>query len=182
MASSNSPQTDASDSNFTLQKSTMKKATSLTLAAALITQLTACGTLLYPERRGQSGGKVDLAVVAMDAVGLLFFFVPGVIAFAVDFVTGAIYLQGGGFAQLTDDELKQVAPEGKVDEAALKQLLEEKTDAEFSAAHLQAVPVISHEQLNNQLALYQTIELTPTLHTAKASIPSLGVAGTANRE
>lgn len=51
-----------------------------------------CGTVLHPERRGQSAGKLDWGVVALDAVGLFFFFVPGVIAFAVDFATGAIYL------------------------------------------------------------------------------------------
>lgn len=54
--------------------------------------LTGCGTILYPERRGQSAGPLDWKVVALDAVGLLFFFVPGVIAFAVDFTTGTIYL------------------------------------------------------------------------------------------
>ncbi|MEX0700704.1 MAG: hypothetical protein WD069_01270 [Planctomycetales bacterium] len=51
-----------------------------------------CGTVLHPERRGQPGGRLDWKIVALDAVGLLFFFVPGVIAFAVDFATGAIYL------------------------------------------------------------------------------------------
>ena len=55
--------------------------------------LTSCGTLLYPERRGQPpSGYLDAGVVALDAVGLLLFLVPGIIAFAVDFATGAIYL------------------------------------------------------------------------------------------
>jgi hypothetical protein len=30
--------------------------------------------------------------VVLNAIGLLFFFIPGIIAFAVDFSTGAIYL------------------------------------------------------------------------------------------
>jgi hypothetical protein len=51
-----------------------------------------CGTLLYPARKGQPAGRLDWGVVALDAVGLLFFFVPGVIAFAVDFNNGTIYL------------------------------------------------------------------------------------------
>jgi hypothetical protein len=51
-----------------------------------------CGTILYPERRGQPAGRLDWGIVALDAVGLLFFFVPGVIAFAVDFNNGTIYL------------------------------------------------------------------------------------------
>jgi hypothetical protein len=54
--------------------------------------LTSCGTLLYPERRGQPAGRLDVGVVVLDGIGLLVFFVPGIIAFAVDFATGAIYL------------------------------------------------------------------------------------------
>ena len=77
-------------------------------AALLITQVTACGTLLYPERRGQTNGQIDVGVAALDAIGLLFFFVPGVVAFGVDFITGAIYLPGGGLASLTEDELNSI--------------------------------------------------------------------------
>jgi len=67
----------------------------LALAASLALSLTSCGTLLYPERRGQPIGRLDLGVVALDGVGLLLFFVPGVVAFAVDFATGAIFLPSG---------------------------------------------------------------------------------------
>jgi hypothetical protein len=62
----------------------------LLVMLALIT--TSCGTLLYPERRGQPAGRLDAGVVALDAVGLLCFLIPGVIAFAVDFADGTIYL------------------------------------------------------------------------------------------
>lgn len=55
-------------------------------------QLMGCGTLMYPERRGQRGGRLDVGVTILDAVGLLFFVIPGVIAFAVDFSNGTIYL------------------------------------------------------------------------------------------
>ena len=61
-------------------------------AAGLAVHLASCGTILHPERRGQPPGRLDPGIVILDAVGLLFFFVPGVIAFAVDFATGAIYL------------------------------------------------------------------------------------------
>lgn len=63
-------------------------------AAALgsVGSLSGCGLLLYPERRGQPGGRLDWGVVLLDGIGLLLFFIPGVIAFAVDFATGAIYL------------------------------------------------------------------------------------------
>ncbi len=59
--------------------------------AALLLQ-TACGTLIYPERRGQSKGDIDPTVVIMDGLLLLLFIIPGAIAFVVDFNTGAIYL------------------------------------------------------------------------------------------
>ena len=54
-----------------------------------------CGTIFYPERKGQPAGPIDWKIVALDGIGLLFFFVPGVIAFAVDFNNGAIYLPPG---------------------------------------------------------------------------------------
>lgn len=62
------------------------------IMASMVLTLTSCGTLIHPERRGQPAGRLDPAIVVLDAVGLLLFFVPGVIAFAVDFSTGAIYL------------------------------------------------------------------------------------------
>jgi hypothetical protein len=65
------------------------------LSVVLITQLFGCGTLIYPERRGQKTGRVDVGIALLDALWLLVFIVPGVVAFAVDFTTGAIYLPGG---------------------------------------------------------------------------------------
>lgn len=62
------------------------------LKASVLVAMAGCGTILHPERRGQEAGPLDWNVVALDAVGLLFFFVPGVIAFAVDFNNGTIYL------------------------------------------------------------------------------------------
>jgi len=55
-------------------------------------QLMGCGTLMYPERRGQRGGSLDAGVAILDGIGLLFGIIPGVIAFAVDFSNGTIYL------------------------------------------------------------------------------------------
>ncbi len=72
----------------------MKWATRLA-CVALIGSLgfqTACGTLFYPERRGQERGQIDPTVAILNGLGLLLFLVPGIIAFAVDFHTGAIYL------------------------------------------------------------------------------------------
>ena len=65
------------------------------ISAVLIVELAGCGTILYPERKGQKGGRIDPGIAVLDGLGLLFFIIPGVIAFAVDFTTGAIYLPGG---------------------------------------------------------------------------------------
>lgn len=80
----------------------MRQTTRITAAVLLLalgTQL-ACGTILYPERRGQRGGRIDPAVAIMDGIGVLLFVIPGLAAFAVDFATGAICLPGGRRAEV----------------------------------------------------------------------------------
>ncbi|MBF0489541.1 MAG: hypothetical protein HQL15_02850 [Candidatus Omnitrophica bacterium] len=72
------------------------------LIVLLVFQLTGCGTLFYPERRGQRGGHLDAGVVILDGIGLLFFLIPGIIAFAVDFSNGTIYLPGGRYGHLRE--------------------------------------------------------------------------------
>ena len=72
-----------------------KRCICLSVVVLLIAQLLGCGTLIYPERRGNNGSKVDIQVAILDGLGLLLFIIPGVIAYAVDFTTGAIYLPGG---------------------------------------------------------------------------------------
>jgi len=71
------------------------RALSLGLCAALGLQLGGCGTILYPERRGQTSGHVDTGVAVMDGLWCLLFIIPGVVAFIVDFGNGAIYEPGG---------------------------------------------------------------------------------------
>lgn len=86
----------------------MKKTLSAMMIAVLFFTCS-CGTILYPERRGQGRGKIDIGVVLLDGLGLLIYLVPGLIAFGVDFATGAIYLPPG------DDygDLEAI-PEGKI--------------------------------------------------------------------
>lgn len=98
------------------------------VAAALFTQLTACGTLFYPDRRGQIEGKIDPVVAALDAIGILFYVIPGLIAFAVDFATGAIYLPDGQTAQVAPEALREaVTADGKVDSVRLKSIIARET-------------------------------------------------------
>jgi hypothetical protein len=47
---------------------------------------------MHPERKGQREGSIDAGVAILDGIGLLFFIIPGVIAYAVDFSNGTIYL------------------------------------------------------------------------------------------
>lgn len=64
------------------------------LTVALAFHVSGCGTLLYPERKGQKDGKIDTTVALLDCIGLLLFVIPGVIAFIIDFNNGTIYLPG----------------------------------------------------------------------------------------
>jgi len=82
-------------------------------AAGSVSLVAGCGMILHPERRGQPpGGGLDWSIVALDGIGLLLFFIPGVIAFAVDFATGAIFLPPPGYADAgtpaTDEQLVEV--------------------------------------------------------------------------
>lgn len=90
-------------------------------------QLSACGYLLHPERNGQTSGRLDAAVVVLDAIGLFFYVVPGVVAFAVDISTGAIYLAPGeesvlekhgkptGYIEATPSSLENKLSEDQMD-------------------------------------------------------------------
>jgi len=109
----------------------MKMRNQRVVAAALTTclMLTGCGTLLHPERKGQISGRIDPAIAALNGVGLLFFFVPGVIAFAVDFSNGTIYLPAGrsaanGQSDTQSEEVIQISFEGHPDRAELAQIIQ----------------------------------------------------------
>lgn len=95
------------------------------LIAVLLTQITACGTLFWPDRRGQIEGKIDPLVAGLDAIGILFYVIPGLIAFGVDFATGAIYQEGGKTAQVAPEKLQQaIGADGKVDRSKLQAILQ----------------------------------------------------------
>jgi hypothetical protein len=80
----------------------------LTLVAAIALFSTSCGTLLYPERRGQPpGGPLDPGVVILDALGLLFFIIPGVVAFIIDFSNGTIYLPPPAYGYVPHQTLRR---------------------------------------------------------------------------
>lgn len=65
------------------------------LGLSLLLPLQSCGTLMFSERSGRDSGRLDPNVLILDGFGLLFFVLPGLVAFAVDYTTGALYLPEG---------------------------------------------------------------------------------------
>ncbi|MCK9174457.1 MAG: hypothetical protein M0O96_04180 [Desulforhopalus sp.] len=112
---------------------------SLLVGFAIMLSVISCGTILYPERRGQTAGHIDAGVAVLDCIGLLFFFVPGVIAFAVDFTTGAIYLPGGSSrlvlhpSDLQDARILQV-PAGSLTLHDIEAVVEKETGQKIDLA------------------------------------------------
>ncbi|MCR4508647.1 polyribonucleotide nucleotidyltransferase [Pseudomonas sp. 32.2.56] len=122
------------------------------LVATLLTQLTACGTLFFPDRRGQIEGRIDPVVAGLNAIGILFYVIPGLIAFGIDFASGAIYLPGGLTSQVDPQDLQNVVDaDGKIDAAKLKALIEMQTGHSLP---LDDPRLIQHSGSAEQLAAY----------------------------
>ena len=140
-----------------LQLSRVRRCVSLALITLLLSQLLACGTILYPDRRGQAAGRLDLDIVVLDAIGLLFFIVPGVVAFAVDFATGTIYLPKGGHSKVlhfSDAELRSVPMDGRTPDA-IEALVEDELGVDFDlgAPEVLVVPAANSAELKRLLPL-----------------------------
>jgi hypothetical protein len=127
--------------------------TGLALAA---TSLSACGTIMYPERKGQIDGELDSTVLILDGIGLLLFLVPGVIAFAVDFSNGTIYLPGTQKTRRRADatEIREVAYTGNLTEARLDRIWTDAYgyNAPFKVSDLERRPVDSPDVLKTEFA------------------------------
>ncbi|MFF7706178.1 polyribonucleotide nucleotidyltransferase [Pseudomonas sp. NPDC007930] len=122
------------------------------LVATLLTQLVGCGTLFWPDRRGQIEGQIDPVIAVLDAVGLLFYVIPGVIAFGVDIATGAIYLPNGTHAQVDPAKLRPaVQPDGSVDRTRLQAILQQELGRHLP---LDDPRLIEHRGSTEQLASY----------------------------
>ena len=79
---------------------------------------TGCGYLLYPGRRGRTGGRVDVLVLIIDLLWLIPGLIPGLICLVVDFTTGCIY-EGGerGSLDPAPNETRELFVEIEVDGA-----------------------------------------------------------------
>ncbi len=94
------------------------------LGVSLAFQL-ACGTLLYPERHGRRGTRVDPAVLILDGILLLLFVIPGLVAFGIDFYTGAVYMaRADGTTAVVQVEPEDLTP------ARIEAILREHTGQE----------------------------------------------------
>lgn len=146
-------------------RSLLTKSFIVTLATILLVQFTACGTILHPERKGQKGGQIDPAIAILDGIGLLLFFLPGVIAFAVDFSNGTIYLPGGRHSSLTEEELRRIAPNGKLDEAKLAEILRYKGMLNQHQDHnFQIQSLDSLAEWHARLAIYESTFVQAGFH------------------
>ncbi|WP_416140370.1 hypothetical protein ACM26W_08360 [Halomonas sp. HK25] len=121
--------------------------TGLVLGGA-ITALVGCGTVFHPERKGQVSGRIDPVVAIANGVGLLFFIVPGVIAYAVDFSNGTIYLPSGH----TSAGVDAIKLEEDMDVASLERLLSDKSGKPVSLDS-ELLRVEEVESLDEALAL-----------------------------
>jgi hypothetical protein len=100
----------------------------LSVCAVVTMQAIGCGTIMYPERKGQKGGKIDAGVAVLDGVGLLLFLIPGIIAFAVDFSNGTIYLPGTRSSSLELKDLEVVRFDPKKDSpAVIERIIQDHT-------------------------------------------------------
>lgn len=120
----------------------------------LVAHLTACGTLLYPERKGQTDGRIDPGVAAMNGVGLLLFIIPGLVAFAVDFHNGTIYLPGTASTDGDNDRgLVAIKHDGPLTYEEAQRLIAEHTgsDVDLSKAEQQALRAMNEKSIAVQL-------------------------------
>ncbi|MGR4068754.1 hypothetical protein OCT51_08735 [Halomonas sp. LR3S48] len=129
-------------------KTRIRRALTGLVVGVSITALVGCGTVFHPERKGQMSGRIDPVIAIANGVGLLFFIVPGVIAYAVDFSNGTIYLPGTHDSASVD----VLHMEEGMDVPTLERLLSEKTGKSVSLDS-EMVRVEEVESLEEALAL-----------------------------
>ncbi|SDI63028.1 hypothetical protein SAMN04488540_102269 [Ferrimonas sediminum] len=122
----------------------------LCLCAGVSLSLCGCGTLLHPERQGQKNGQLDPAIVLLDALGLVLFIIPGIVAFGIDFHNGTIYLPASTAGQ-RHFEPNQLTP------AQLDALLSDQLGQPVSLQDpaLVRLPQSSPQQLQQQLQRFR---------------------------
>ncbi|MGM0418345.1 MAG: hypothetical protein ACQEQS_06460 [Thermodesulfobacteriota bacterium] len=103
----------------------------LITALILIFFTFSCGTILHPERKGQVSGRIDPGIAILNGLGLFFFLVPGVIAFAVDFSNGTIYLPEGESSdiieKLNPETMRKIETDIQLTRKNIEKIIEKQT-------------------------------------------------------
>lgn len=138
------------------------------VCAVLIIQLTGCGTLMYPERRGQTSGRIDAGVAVLDGIGLFFFIIPGIIAYAIDFSNGTIYLPGTdtGFLDTKDIEQVEFDPRHYTN-AVMEKIIEEKTGYAVNLNH-ENIEVYKLKSLDDMMERFA--EVLPGIQNTRVAL------------
>ncbi len=127
----------------------------------LIMQTASCGYFIHPERRGQTGGKIDTQIAILDGLGLLLFIIPGVIAYAVDFSSGAIFLPGGEkSSSITPDNENVVVVQtdkDKLNFQTINEIVKEHTGYTVDTASAQVYELDSVDQARKKVAQFSRL-------------------------
>lgn len=106
----------------------MKKIATLLCLTCL---LQGCGTLLKPQQVNRPhSNQLDSKIVLLDGIGLIFFVVPGVVAYAVDYANGTLYLAHGQKVALQNTS-----------NADIKRALEKATGKQVNLNNAEEIPV-----------------------------------------
>jgi hypothetical protein len=149
-----------------------KKFVSCMICALLIFHLTSCGTILYPERRGQDKhqavNKIDMAVFAMDTGLCLLGLLPGIIAFAIDFSSGCIYLPERQVSikdmdqiDMTNWRVVKVDPD-TLNQATIERIIQEQTG---KSIQLNSPDLLLAKPDNRDINIIQELENLQTKNT-----------------
>jgi hypothetical protein len=124
-------------------------------------QTASCGFFIYPERRGQTGGKIDTQIAILDGLGLLLYIIPGLIAYAVDFSSGAIYLPGGKKStSITPDNENVVVvhtDKGNLNFQTIDEIVKEHTGYTVDTASAQVYELDSVDEARKKVARFSKL-------------------------
>ncbi len=144
-----------------------KKVLIVAVLCSLTISTITCGYILYPERKGQAKGAIDVPVLVMDILWFIPGIIPGVIALVVDFSTGCVYEPGqavkGKAGAKLDLRLRGSAPAAADLEVTL-------TDPEGSASILLSERFSKGEEKLGTLDLTLPADLAPGDYNLAVSV------------
>lgn len=123
--------------------------------------LSGCGTIFHHERIHEPHSReIDWKIAAMDGLGLALFFVPGVVAFVVDFSTGAIYLPPDGSSGYAAAELKNTPASGPpsvvIGESGVPLATWDRVDVPPIELQPQRIEAVVNERMNRTFSMRES--------------------------